>query len=171
MDIGSKICVPKHPKCNICPLNQKCIARLEEKWEKYPLKNIKKIYLKKESWFIIIQLNNTFWMEKNIQNKIWNNLFCFPRFDNEILALNWLEEKKINIKKYEKIAPFFHKFSHFILQIHPVLIKLSCILNLYTQNNTGLWYDLKNPQNIGLPQPVQKIIKIFQKDTFKNKEY
>ncbi|QCI21260.1 adenine DNA glycosylase [Buchnera aphidicola (Hyperomyzus lactucae)] len=171
MDIGSKICLPKQPKCNVCPLNQKCIARLEENWEKYPIKKIKKTCPKRISWFIIIEFKNTFWVEKNITNKLWNNLFCFPRFDNEILALNWIKEKKINTKKNEKITPFSHTFSHFILDIHPILIKLSCMSNFYEKNNIGLWYNLQNPQNIGLPRPVQKIIEMFKKNALKRKEY
>ncbi|QCI16199.1 A/G-specific adenine glycosylase [Buchnera aphidicola] len=170
MDIGAIICTHKKPKCKICPLQEKCITKLEKKWEKYPLKNIKKICLKKISWFVVIKFKNSFWMQKNIKKKIWKNLFTFPTFETEILALNWLKEKKINITKYERMTSFIHKFSHFNLQVYPVLIKISYNSKFYKENNTGLWYNLKMPQNIGLPKPVQVILESFKKNTLKKKE-
>ncbi|AEO08884.1 A/G-specific adenine glycosylase [Buchnera aphidicola str. Ak (Acyrthosiphon kondoi)] len=166
MDIGSSICTPVKPKCKICPLNKECIAKIEEKWEQYPLKNIKKIYPKKTSWFIIIKHNNYFWLIKNTEENIWKNLFCFPKFNSKKIALKWLENKKININSHEKMTSFVHKFSHFSLHIHLILIKISCISNFLQKKNSSIWYNLKNPQHIGLPQPVQKILKNFKKDVF-----
>ncbi|QCI20673.1 adenine DNA glycosylase [Buchnera aphidicola (Brachycaudus cardui)] len=166
MDIGALICLAKKPKCEICPLSKRCIAKIKQKWENYPLKNTKKIYPIKTSWFTLIQFNNTLWMEKNIEKKIWKNLFCFPSFDTEEKALNWLKEKKINTNTYKKIKPFIHKFSHFILYIYPILIPLSSCLKFCKKNNTGLWYDLKKPQHIGLSKPVQKILENFKKNIF-----
>ncbi|WAI02909.1 A/G-specific adenine glycosylase [Buchnera aphidicola (Myzus persicae)] len=166
MDIGSLICTSVQPKCNICPLHKRCVAKIEQKWENYPLKNIKKIRPKKKYWFVLIKLNNTFWMEKNTKKEIWKNLFCFPNFDTEEMALNWLKEKNIYKNEYKKIIPFIHYFSHFILDINPILIQLSSHLELYEKKNIGLWYNLKKPQHIGLPKPVQKILEKFKKDIF-----
>jgi len=164
MDIGSSICTSVKPKCKICPLNQKCIARIEEKWDKYPLKNIKKLNPKKLSWFVIIKHKNNFLLTKNIKEGIWKNLFCFPKFDNEIKALQWLQEQKININKCKNMIAFSHKFSHFILKIHPILIEISYTLKFLKKNNEIIWYDLKNPQHVGLARPIQKILDIFKKD-------
>ncbi|CAL4326604.1 A/G-specific adenine glycosylase [Buchnera aphidicola] len=163
MDIGALICLHKNPKCGICPLSKRCIAKIKEQWEHYPLKNTKKIFTIKTSWFILIKFNDTFWMEKNTKKEIWKNLFCFPNFDTKEIALNWLKENKINTNKYEKMTPFFHKFSHFILYIYPILIQLSS-LKFYKKNKIGLWYNVKKPQRIGLPKPVQTILHNLMKN-------
>ena len=42
MDLGSMICTPKSPKCEICPLNGQCSAFLLGKQEDFPLKKEKK---------------------------------------------------------------------------------------------------------------------------------
>ncbi|QCI25732.1 adenine DNA glycosylase [Buchnera aphidicola (Sitobion avenae)] len=164
MDIGSSICISKNPACKICPLNRKCIANIEQKWEKYPLKTIKKNSPKKKSWFIIIKFKNNFWLEKNTDKDIWKNLFYFPKFNDKKTALIWLKEKKININKCENMISFSHKFSHFILHIYPIVIKLNKVPKFFKEKSTSIWYNLKNPQHIGLPQPVQKILEIFKKD-------
>ena len=166
MDIGSLICSPIKPKCNICPLSKICTTNIKEKWTEYPLKKNKKTYLEKNSWFILIKVKNNFWLEKNIKKNIWKNLFCFPNFDTEKMVINWLKEKKININQYRKMISFNHKFSHFILHVHPILIELSSSSQFYEKNNIGLWYNLKKPQKIGLSQAVKKMLNIFKKDIF-----
>ncbi|AEO08319.1 A/G-specific adenine glycosylase [Buchnera aphidicola] len=164
MDLGSLICTRIKPKCKFCPLNIKCIINIKKEWDHYPIKNTKKIYPKKTSYFIVIRYKNNFWLTKNTKKDIWKNLFCFPKFDDEKKALIWLKEKKININTSQKMISFTHKFSHFILYIQPIFIQLTNILNFHQYNIEGIWYDLKNPQYIGLPQPVQKILDIFKKD-------
>ncbi|ACL30895.1 A/G-specific adenine glycosylase [Buchnera aphidicola] len=166
MDIGASICISIKPKCTICPLKKECIAQIEKKWEKYPLKNIKKTLPQKISWFIIIKHENNFWLKKNTEQEIWKELFCFPKFKNKEEALIWLKEKKININTCENMISFFHKFSHFILHINPILIRLPYISGFFKENHKKIWYNLKNPQHIGLPRPVQKILENFKKNIF-----
>ncbi|QCI22377.1 A/G-specific adenine glycosylase [Buchnera aphidicola] len=164
MDIGSLICIHKQAKCYICPLSQKCVAHIEQKWEKYPIKVIKKKSPKKISWFVLIKFHHYIWIEKNTEKNIWKNLFCFPSFDTKKKALLWLKEKKININKRKEMISFIHKFSHLILHIHPILIDLSSIITIYEQQNIGIWYNLYKSQHIALPQPVKKILENFKKD-------
>ncbi|ANZ22732.1 A/G-specific adenine glycosylase [Buchnera aphidicola (Diuraphis noxia)] len=165
MDIGSLICTRGKTKCNICPLKKSCISNIKQNWEQYPSKNIKKTSHEKTSWFILIKSKNNFWLERNTIKNVWKGLFCFPNFDTEKKALIWLKEKKINLKKIKKMLSFFHKFSHFILHIHPILIDCPHNLKFHGDNKIGIWYNLNKPKHIGLPQPVKKILTNFQKDT------
>lgn len=166
MDLGSSICIHKQPKCNYCPLNEKCIAKKEQKWDKYPLKVKKKIYPKKKTWFVIIKYKNYVWLKKNTKKDIWKHLFCFPQFNNQKEALKWLKGKKINTNQYQKMITFSHTFSHFILCIQPMIIELNNILQLHEENKKNIWYNLNNPQHIGLPKPVEKIFEAFKKNIF-----
>lgn len=170
MDIGALICLHKNPKCNICPLHERCVAKKQQTWENYPLKNKKKISPIKTSWFILIKFNDKFWMEKNTKKEIWKNLFCFPNFDTKEMALNWLKEKKVKVNQYKTMTPFIHKFSHLFLYIYPILIKLSSSLEFYENKNISLWYNLQQPQHIGLPKPVQKILQNFRQDIKKKED-
>ncbi len=42
MDLGSTICTPRNPSCEICPWAVSCLARAAGDWEKYPRKIPKK---------------------------------------------------------------------------------------------------------------------------------
>jgi A/G-specific adenine glycosylase len=38
MDLGATICTPRRPACALCPLNENCVARLEQRQEMFPVK-------------------------------------------------------------------------------------------------------------------------------------
>ena len=42
MDLGSGICLPRHPSCPLCPLQQHCAAHLKGDPAAYPVKPVKK---------------------------------------------------------------------------------------------------------------------------------
>ncbi|ALD15477.1 adenine glycosylase [Buchnera aphidicola (Aphis glycines)] len=161
IDIGALICTHRIPKCDFCPLNLTCIAYKEKEWKKYSFQSSKKIKSTKKYWFIIIYFENKIWMQKNTIKRIWNNLFCFPMFNNKKQAIQWMKEHHINVKKYKKINSFHHEFSHFTMQANPILIKLFFQNNFFNINKQGIWYDLKKPQKIGVPTIVKKILKLL----------
>ncbi|QCI24585.1 A/G-specific adenine glycosylase [Buchnera aphidicola (Muscaphis stroyani)] len=165
MDIGSLICTPLIPKCSLCPIKKTCVSFRKNNWKKTSFKTSKTKHLQKESWFVLIEFNNTFWMNQNINKLIWKNLFYFPNFINESEMLNWLKAKKINIKKIKKMPSFFHKFSHFTLNIHPILINLSFFEHSFflSNNEKGIWFNKQKPQHIGLPKAVQKMLDFLKK--------
>jgi A/G-specific adenine glycosylase len=38
MDLGATICTPRRPACALCPLNEGCLARIEQRQEIFPVK-------------------------------------------------------------------------------------------------------------------------------------
>ncbi len=42
MDVGATICLPKEPKCHVCPLSKHCLSYKNNSQGKYPLKATKK---------------------------------------------------------------------------------------------------------------------------------
>ena len=51
MDFGATLCIPKKPKCNICPLTQSCVAYVNGLTAQIPKKNIVKKKLLKNIFF------------------------------------------------------------------------------------------------------------------------
>ena len=85
MEFGALQCKPTSPNCNLCPLNFKCWASINNKISSLPVKN-KKI-IKKERFFNFIVLANEkfVFIEKRIKNDIWKNLYQFPLFEDSDL--------------------------------------------------------------------------------------
>ncbi len=41
MDLGATICIPKNPKCDLCPFSGGCLAQMQGKPEQFPVKAVK----------------------------------------------------------------------------------------------------------------------------------
>ncbi|CUR53343.1 A/G-specific adenine glycosylase [Buchnera aphidicola] len=162
MDLGSLICKIKKPLCYKCPLKKICIFYKKKKnifsinFQK-PKKKINLILLiiKYQSLILLIQQN-----KKNF----WPNLFCFPMIK---FFLNTFQKKNnLIFYKKKKILPFFHFFSHIKFLLCPHFIKISTkkiIKKKYLKNS--LWFNLKNPQKIGLPTPIKKILSCIKNES------
>ncbi|MCW5197081.1 A/G-specific adenine glycosylase [Buchnera aphidicola] len=159
MDLGSLICQYKKPKCHICPLNQNCQYIKNFNNQKT---NITKIIKKKIFFYLIIQYKNFVYLERRKNKKIWENLFCFPEFNNIKDINTWLIQNEIKNKNNEKINSIYHQLSHIKLKMKmfKIIIKNK---KIFSKNNHYIWYNLYNPPHIGISQPIKKILIYLKK--------
>ncbi|AAO27205.1 A/G-specific adenine glycosylase [Buchnera aphidicola str. Bp (Baizongia pistaciae)] len=163
IDIGALICLKSNPKCNICPLKSTCKSYLNNKlFQINCKKNKKHIIPKTKYWFLILQYKNYIFLEKRQNLGIWKKLFCFPQFIRQNDILSWIQKNNTKIKKINILNEFKHKLSHLTLYINPIWIIINKI-SIFSNNNKTIWYNLNNPQCIGLPTPVTKIITKIKK--------
>ena len=92
MDYGSEICLPRNPKCNICPLKKICFSYKNNQVHLFPFKSEKKKIKNRFFNFIVFHnsVNETI-IEKR-ESGIWKNLYQFP-----------LLETKNNMKKISRV--------------------------------------------------------------------
>ncbi len=160
MDMGAMICTRSKPKCELCPVSNQCLALAQQRQMDFPGKKPKKTMPEKQTWFAILQHGNKVWLEQRPQVGIWGGLWCFPQHDSDDLTP--LLEKQLGqqqdlIKNNQQLTAFRHTFSHYHLDIVPMLYELSAEPNVIN-DSAGQWYDLENPAKIGLAAPVQKIL-------------
>ena len=98
-------------------------------------------------------------LQQRPSSGIWGGLFSFPEFEQfadleQHLAL-------LAVHSIDTWAEFRHTFSHYHLDITPVLVHLSALPNVIEDNQT-LWYNPQlmdnEEQAIGLPAPVKSLI-------------
>ncbi len=77
MDFGATICLPANPLCPQCPLQPGCVAYLEKKVNRLPVKT--KVLQKKDRWFtyFIIEQNGKVLVRQRTEKDIWQNLHEF----------------------------------------------------------------------------------------------
>lgn len=63
-----------------------------------------------------------------------------------------------NIKQQQTLITFRHTFSHYHLDITPILIDLSKQPDVIMEGNKGLWYNLSKPEEVGLAAPVKLLL-------------
>ena len=161
MDLGSKICKAKEPKCSICPINKICKTF---KYNKLILINIHKNKKRKEK---IIKYGNCYVIRREIDNKflfirrpnkgLLGGMLSFPsslwvldknNIPNNKLFKNFIKNK--NIKNY-----VHHTFSHFKLILNIYDININSKMNM-----EGEWINL-NDSLEQLPTLMKKVANII----------
>jgi len=160
MDLGATLCTRSAPDCSICPLAGDCEARIHGDPQKYPGKKPRKVMPVRTTCFLIARSGNEdIWLEKRPSSGIWGGLWCFPEVGapDQVLShcLDLFGAEPAN----EVVQPGFrHTFSHYHLDITPVVVELAAAPHAVMEASRQLWYNLRQPQPIGLAAPVVALL-------------
>ncbi|XOD69969.1 MAG: A/G-specific adenine glycosylase [Sodalis sp. (in: enterobacteria)] len=162
MDLGAMVCTHTRPKCKNCPLHQRCQAYASLAWDCYPEKKTKQILPKKTAWFLLLKDRSHVWLEKRPMDGLWGGLFCFLQFSDLKMLEFWLTQHGLHRCQCKQLTAFRHTFSHFHLDIVPMLQKVDT-MKLCMDEKSGLWYNLAHPPEIGLSAPVKRLLSQLRK--------
>ncbi|AUC43900.1 A/G-specific adenine glycosylase [Dickeya solani] len=158
MDLGAMVCTRSRPKCELCPLSNGCIAYANHSWAEYPGKKPKQTLPEKTAWFLLLQNEQTVWLEQRPAVGLWGGLYCFPQFPSPDELTQWLDQRGIRRQALRQGIAFRHTFSHFHLDIVPMWLEYSdqgsCM-----DEGIGLWYNLAQPPSVGLAAPVERLLR------------
>lgn len=131
MEFGALQCVPKSPKCNLCPIGGSCFAMKNSLIEKLPVK-IKKVKQSNRYFhYYYIENGDFLFLEKRTKNDIWKNLYQFPLIEQEkefsefeIInsAIPFITAKYLNIKSVSTVKK--HVLSHQIIYARIIHIEI-----------------------------------------------
>ncbi|WP_261823067.1 A/G-specific adenine glycosylase [Vibrio neonatus] len=160
MDMGAMICTRSKPKCSLCPVSEHCVAYKQHTPTDYPGKKPKKEKPTKQVWFVILHYKDEVWLEQRPSSGIWGGLHCFPEQNSADIDyfLQTFNCPQSDIDNAKTLITFKHTFSHYHLDITPVLINLSQRPSLIMEQSQGLWYNLSQPQKLGLAAPVKNLL-------------
>nr|VFK53448.1 MAG: A/G-specific DNA-adenine glycosylase [Candidatus Kentron sp. TUN]VFK54660.1 MAG: A/G-specific DNA-adenine glycosylase [Candidatus Kentron sp. TUN] len=202
MDLGATVCTRTRPLCPHCPVCATCRAYAEERQECFPTKRPQKILPVRATRFILVvrteneNPHNTkshppirsVLLEKRPTTGVWGGLWSFPEcaLGNDLNA--WCTTRfgntPINI---EPLPSFRHTFTHFHLDIHPILLSYGSttgpspdlhrfsrkrmiarfVKNTESSHNIDsdrtIWYPLEKssidkPPALGLATPVARLL-------------
>lgn len=168
MDLGSMVCTRSKPLCTECPVTESCLARAGDEQSLFPQKKPKKVIPEKSTIMIIPKINHKVLMEKRPPAGIWGGLWCFLEVNNmnELPAL--LKQHQLTLKDSQAWQPFRHTFSHFHLDIQPVLVEcLAASSQEVHDHSEQKWYDLTQEESVGLAASTQKLLTLLKSQTFK----
>jgi len=108
---------------------------------------------------VIAKLDNKVLMEKRPPAGIWGGLWCFLEVNEQSKILPLLAKNNLTIKNTTSLESFRHTFSHFHLDITPIIVdcqqQLSEEVNDVKQQK---WYDLTTEASVGLAASTNKLI-------------
>lgn len=150
MDLGAMICIPKKPKCIICPINTQCYAYQNNKIEQLPIKKkkcqIKNICLN----YFVYSSNYYIVLNKRLENSFWKDLYEFSQinFFAKNLKYNFLSIWKINHKLSNKKLNI--QFNYYIISDDD--LKINC------QKYQQTFFLKKDIEKLPLPKPIEKFL-------------
>ncbi len=166
MDLGSGICTRSKPDCTQCPLVASCRAHANDTQSEYPGKKPKKTTpIRKVQMLIVSNNNGEILLQRRPPSGIWGGLLSLPEIPIDADTTQWCKHTLgITIKKKICWPVLRHTFSHFHLDISPVLSTYKSHKNSVMDETEWVWYnsDPKNePQKTvgGLPAPVARLLK------------
>lgn len=83
MELGALQCMPRSPKCEGCPLSDKCMARARNEMEKYPVKQGKTVVKPRYFNYLHISFGDITWIHRRTANDIWRNLYEFVLIETD----------------------------------------------------------------------------------------
>lgn len=159
MDLGATLCSRSKPLCQECPLQKNCLAFAQNKTKELPTKNQKKALPTQEKFLLLCQDNHgKILLEKRPPFGIWGSLWCLPLTD-KLDELPKILQKSygVNVENYQLDKKFRHTFSHFHLEMTPVLVEVKNT-TMMIQESDAAFLSKTQIAALGLPAPVQKVL-------------
>jgi len=110
MEMGASVCTPKNPKCNACPVNEKCLSLAKNTINNRPVKKGKTKTTDRYFHFLIFKSEENTIIEQRIGKGIWQNMFQFPLI--ETLNINDKPDLTSFKNKTFESTPIKHILSH-----------------------------------------------------------
>ncbi len=166
MDLGATLCTRSKPRCEECPLKTDCIAYADGRQTDFPAKKPKKVIpVRQAIMLIILNEQSEVLMLKRPPTGIWGSLWCFPQFETELDASEWFSNySNDDFAEISRQNILSHTFSHFKLQIQPLIITLKHPINSSVmENHESLWYNIDTEFDGGLAAPVTTLLNRLRK--------
>jgi A/G-specific adenine glycosylase len=163
MDLGATICTRSKPLCEACPVNGSCRALDEGRVDQLPGRKPRKLKPLRETHMLIACSDNEMYLEQRPPSGIWGGLWSFPEVSNGAAAEKWCREQlSVSPLSTEHWDTVRHSFSHFDLDIRPVVVRVSGTSSKVADLSAGQWYPLSEIPPVGLAAPVEKLMKTLQ---------
>ena len=164
MDLGATLCVRSKPKCDQCPLQTDCLAYAQGAQNTYPGKKPKSDKPIKSTLMILPMWNRQVLVYKRPNNGIWGGLYGLLEGAPEQTVPDIIANHGWNEWQEQRLPAFRHTFSHFHLDIQPVILHLANPPQNQVSESDFLWYDLDHPANVGLAAPTKKLFTTLAND-------
>jgi A/G-specific adenine glycosylase len=158
MDLGATVCTRARPHCDACPVRYDCVAHTSGNVSNYPGRKARKAKPLRQTTMVMAVSNNAVYLERRPPSGIWGGLWGFPELEPDNVK-DWCAKLAIgNTIVPEKLPSLRHSFSHYDLDIHPVVVHLKQVSNSVADSDDVTWYQLDQQAPGGVAAPVQKLL-------------
>lgn len=170
MDLGAGVCTRSRPQCTACPLQSACIACQAGNQSDYPGKKPNKaIPVKETKMLMLLHQKHGVLLERRPPTGIWGGLLGFPEVSSHQSPKVWCKQT-LGLKATQQIEwPVTrHTFSHFHLDITPVLLHVDNPYNRVMEAERWVWYKDESTTG-GLAAPVKRLLSELKTELMQTK--
>ena len=175
MDLGAGLCTRSKPRCDDCPLRQQlaqpCQAYARDAVKNFPGKKAKKTTpVRKTKMLLLTNERGEVLLQRRPPAGIWGGLLSLPELPHELEVEQWGRDKLgVNIQEQTRWPELRHTFSHFHLDITPVIAIISAknVSAKKSPRASGVreaadWvWQQGTETHGGLPAPVSRLLEQF----------
>jgi A/G-specific adenine glycosylase len=158
MDLGATLCTRAKPRCSDCPLARSCRALALERVGDFPAPRPAKAMPTRATHMLLLVRNGEVLLEKRPPSGIWGGLWSLPELaDAAAVRAHCRTNYGCGITAPQPLAPLAHGFTHFKLNIQPLL----CRVERFTpdvREAAQIWLSLEEAHGAAIPVPVRKLI-------------
>jgi A/G-specific adenine glycosylase len=158
MDLGATVCVRSRPLCLACPLTDACVARREGRTAHLPTpKPGKTLPTRATTMLVLRDAEGRVLLERRGPNGVWSGLWSLPEATDHETAWR-LAQTHAQLDDAQPLTPFVHVFSHYRLNVEPLLFDGATAHPAIADNAALRWCARDEWPALGLPAPVRTLL-------------
>ncbi|MBT8446964.1 MAG: A/G-specific adenine glycosylase [Gammaproteobacteria bacterium] len=160
MDLGATLCSRSRPGCERCPLASGCAAFAGGRQADYPGRKPRRALPTRDTVFVMVRdPAGALLLERRPPAGIWGGLWSFPEIAPGEDAAAWCRQRlQAACASLDERPSIQHTFTHYRLQITPLLLELAETPALVMDADELCWVSHAAPR-LGLATPVQRLLR------------
>lgn len=158
MDLGAAICVYPRPRCEACPLAADCVAYRDQLTLELPTRKPTRAIPTRDTVMLVLRDDaGRVLLEKRGAQGVWSGLWSLPEAEDTDDA--WRRAQQYaRIDDAQTLAPFVHVFTHYRLNIAPLLFDGADAKPMVADTPALRWCSIDELAALGLPAPVRQLL-------------
>ena len=159
MDLGATLCRRGRPACGSCPVAADCVARREGRQAELPASRPRRARPLRHAVMLVVRdSDGRVLLRRRPADGLWGGLWGLPELAAGEDPAAWCAGRLgCQPAGVSPLAPLRHGFTHFELEIAPVLLTVDggrCVL----AGEGWLWYNPRSPARVGLAAVVERLL-------------
>ena len=162
MDLGATLCTRGKPGCDVCPLQDICVARREGRVAELPTPRPKRAMPEKQVTLLVLLHQGSVLLEQRPPSGIWGSLLSLPELPAAAAAEHHARSHLgCDAEHWQALPDLVRTFTHFRLHISPVMATARQIPGV---SEPGLrWMAFDSLASAPLPAPIRRILRAVQR--------
>jgi A/G-specific adenine glycosylase len=157
MDLGASVCTPRQPRCTACPVRGDCIALATDRVALLPTPKPRKTAPERSvTMLVLIDAEDRVLFERRPPLGLWGGLLGLPEYVDADTTLADLACRGISVTASHIGPPYRHVFTHFKLDITPLVVEIDCINAI--AEATHEWHPRSAFADLALPTAVRRVL-------------